>query len=55
MCGQEGGVAGGADGFGILQQGGLIILQLDDDASLRLCGGLEGFFWQCMASSVMMQ
>lgn len=50
-----GGVAGGADGFDILQQRGLIILQLDDDASLRLCGGLEGFFWQCMASSVMMQ
>ena len=50
-----GGVAGGADGFDIVQQGGLIILQLNDDASLRLCGGLEGFFWQCMASSVMMQ
>ena len=50
-----GGVAGSADGFDILQQGGLIILQLNDDASLRLCGGLEGFFWQCMASSVMMQ
>ena len=50
-----GGVAGGADGFDILQQRGLIVLQLNDDASLRLCGGLEGFFWQCMASSVMMQ
>ena len=50
-----GGVAGGADGFDVLQQGRLIVLQLDDDASLRLCGGLEGFFWQCMASSVMTQ
>ena len=39
-----GGIAGGADGFDVLQQRGLIILQLDDDAGLRLCGGLEGFF-----------
>ena len=39
-----GGVAGSADGFDILQQGGLIILQLNDDASLRLRGGLEVFF-----------
>jgi len=50
-----GGVPGGAGGFDILQQSGLIILQLDEELSLRLCGGLEGFFWQCMASSVTMQ
>ena len=44
-----------ADGFDRVQQGGLIVLQLDEDASLRLSGGLDGFFWQCMASSVTMQ
>ena len=48
------GPLGSAGGFDFLQQRGLIVLQLDDEASLRLCGGLEGFFWQCMASRVTM-
>ena len=30
-----------AGGFDFLQQRGLIVLQLDDEASLRRCGGLE--------------
>jgi len=38
------GPLGSAGGFDFLQQRGLIVLQLDDEASLRLCGGLEGFF-----------
>ena len=48
-----GGKEGCAGGFGILQQGGLIVLQLDNDMRLGLRGGLEGFFWQCSASRVM--
>src|SRR5271157_891712 len=48
-----GGVLGGADGFGTLHQGGLIVLQLDDRLRLGLRSGLEGFFWQCNASRVM--
>ncbi len=35
------GPLGSAGGFDFLQQRGLIVLQLDDEASLRLCGGLE--------------
>ena len=58
-CGDFGvaacGVTGGADGFDVVQQGGLIVFQLDEDACLRLSGGFDGFFWQCMASSVTMQ
>src|SRR5882762_865001 len=50
-----GGLAGSADGFDALQQRRLIILQLDEELSPGLCGELEGFFWQCMASSVTMQ
>jgi hypothetical protein len=55
-----GGVAAGgptesAGSLDILQQSWLIVLQLNDQVSLRLCGNLEGFFWQCMASSVTMQ
>lgn len=46
-CGDFGvaacGVTGGADGFDVVQQGGLIVFQLDEDASLRLSGGLDGF------------
>jgi len=38
------GPLGSAGGFDFLQQRGLIVLQLDDKASLRLCGGLERFF-----------
>ena len=38
------GPLGSACGFDFLQKRGLIVLQLDDEASLRLCGGLEGFF-----------
>lgn len=45
----DGGVAAGgparsACGLDILQQGWLIVLQLNDQASLSLCGSLEGFF-----------
>lgn len=50
-----GGLAGGASDFDILQQRRLIVLQLDEERRLCLSGGLEGFFWQCMASSVTMQ
>jgi hypothetical protein len=50
-----GGPAGSACGFDILQQRRLIVLQLDEEQRLCLSGGLEGFFWQCMASSVTMQ
>ena len=50
-----GGLAQGTGGFDILQQVALIVLQLDEDECVRLCGGFEGFFWQCMASSVTMQ
>src|SRR5271165_2814397 len=46
---------GGAGGDGIVQQGGLIVLQLDDGLDLRLGGGRECFFWQCRASRVTMQ
>ena len=51
--GDRGVAAGGRrdaqGGFGILQQGGLIVLQLDNGMRL-LQAGLEGFFWQCSAS-----
>src|SRR5208282_962481 len=47
-----GGKQGCAGGSGILQQGELIVLQLDNGLRLGLRGGLEGFFWQCSASSV---
>ena len=42
-----------AGSFGILHQGGLVVLQLDDRLRLGLRGNLEGFFWQCSASRVM--
>ena len=48
-------MADGTECFGLLQQGTLIVFQLDDDVRLRRCGGLDGFFWQCMASSVTVQ
>src|SRR5450432_511624 len=49
-----GGLCGTADSFDLLHQSGLVVLQLDDNLCLRLGGGLEGFFWQCRASRVMM-
>ena len=39
-----GGPAGGACGLDILQQSWLIVLQLNDQAGVRLCGSLERFF-----------
>ena len=36
-----GGPAGSAGGLDFLQQGWLIVLQLNDQASLCLCGSLE--------------
>jgi hypothetical protein len=36
--------AGSAGGLDILQQSWLIVLQLNDQVSLCLCGSLEGFF-----------
>ena len=39
-----GGSAGSAGGLDILQQSRLIVLQLNDQASLCLCGSIEGFF-----------
>ena len=49
VTGGDGGIAargptGSAGGLDILQQGWLIVLQLNDQASLCLCGSLEGFF-----------
>jgi hypothetical protein len=38
-----GGPAGSAGGLDFLQQGWLIVLQLNDQASLCLCGSLEVF------------
>ena len=57
-CFGDGGVTAGwtlgcAGSFGILHQGGLVVLQLDDRLRLGLRGNLEGFFWQCSASRVM--
>src|SRR5665213_2869036 len=42
----------GAGGFGILHQGGLVVLQLDNRMRLGLRGNLEGFFlaMQCIES-----
>ena len=39
-----GGSAGSAGGLNILQQSWLIVFELNDQASLSLCGSLEGFF-----------
>ena len=50
-----GGAARSAEGFSLLQQSRLVILQLDDCVCTRRCDGLESFFWQCMASSVTVQ
>ena len=49
VTGGDGGIAargpaGSAGGLDILQQGWLIVLQLNDQASLCLGGSLEGFF-----------
>src|ERR1017187_2580328 len=57
-CFGDGGVAAGwmlagAGSFGILHQGGLIVRRLDNRLRLGLRGNLEGFFWQCSASRVM--
>src|SRR5277367_6452805 len=57
-CFGDGGVTAGwtlgcAGSFGILHQGGLVVLQLDDRLRLGLRGNLESFFWQCSASRVM--
>ena len=41
-----------ADGFDLLMQGRLIILELNDQMGVRGGGGFEGFFWQCIASQV---
>ena len=39
-----GGPVGSAGGLDILQQSWLIVFQLNDQASLCVCGSLEGFF-----------
>ena len=39
-----GGTPRSAESFDLLQQGGLVFLQLDDGVGLRLRGGFEGFF-----------
>ena len=49
MPGGDGGVAAGgppgsAGGLDILQKSWLIVFQLNNQASLRLCSSLEGFF-----------
>src|SRR5665213_3872524 len=51
-CIAAGWMLAGAGGFGILHQGGLVVLQLDNRLRLGLRGNLEGFFWQCSASRV---
>jgi hypothetical protein len=43
---------GGAEGLRLLMQGGLIVLDLYDQVELGINGCLEGFLWQCRASSV---
>ena len=42
----------GGDGVELLQQGGLIVLDLDDQGAVGRGRDLEGFFWQCKASRV---
>ena len=40
------------NGFDLLMQGWLIVLELNDQMGIRGGGGFEGFFWQCIASQV---
>jgi hypothetical protein len=49
-CGKRGGA--GAEVLGLLMQGGLVVLDLYDQVGSGLCGEIEGFLWQCRASSV---
>lgn len=42
----------GAEVLGLLMQGGLVVLDLYDQVGSGLCGDVEGFLWQCRASSV---
>ena len=43
---------GGGEFGDLAQQGGLVVLDLDDQGEVGLRSGLEGFFWQCSASRV---
>jgi hypothetical protein len=42
----------GAEGLRLMMQGGLIVLDMYDQVELGVSGCLEGFLWQCRASSV---
>jgi len=42
----------GAEVLGLLMQGGLVVLELYDQIGSGLGGEVEGFRWQCRASSV---
>jgi hypothetical protein len=42
----------GASKLGVLEQGRLIVFDLNDQLGVGCDCGLEGFFWQCMASRV---
>ena len=48
--GERGGI--GAEVLGLLMQGGLVVLELYDQIGSGLGGEVEGFRWQCRASSV---
>src|SRR5215213_1569777 len=48
--GERGGA--GAEVLDLLMQGGLVVLELYDQVGSGLCGDVEGFVWQCRASSV---
>src|SRR3712207_990659 len=48
--GERGGA--GAEVLDLLMQGGLVVLDLYDQVGSGLGGDVEGFLWQCRASSV---
>jgi len=41
-----------ANGFDLLKQGRLIVLELNNQMGIRNGSSFECFFWQCMASQV---
>ena len=51
-CGRRERGGAGAEVLGLLMQGGLVVLELYDQIGSGLGGEVEGFRWQCRASSV---
>ena len=43
LCARQG-LGGGADGFGLLTEDGLVVLELDDQMGVGDGGGFESFF-----------